>query len=276
MLGNTTPDDAQKLAANLAKGLSLKGTLSALPIRSEATLPPGRTLWSIDSTDVNDPNHAVRLAIQLKRSMEDDAMLNLLDKVLSPKFFDVLRTQQQLGYIVGMGPSVGVAFSYLLGQVQTEFPAEYTRSRIDAFLDEHFLWIEKELTEEEFQTCRAGLLAELKQRPKNLHEEASHWQRAFTNRTFDFERRAKMIQFLEDVASREGLISFLKEKVLTAPRLYIQVKKVLDKQDKALPDGAVVPEDPADIRRWSGPADAVVKDFESSAVWVSSETAAKL
>merc|ERR1719191_1019017 len=41
VLGNVTPDDAQSLAASLAKGLSLKGRLNTLPVRSEATLPEG-------------------------------------------------------------------------------------------------------------------------------------------------------------------------------------------------------------------------------------------
>jgi insulysin len=272
VLGNATPEDAQSLAASLADGLSLKGRLSTLPVRSEATLPPGRTVWTVDSADENDPNHAVLLAIQLTRTLKNDMMLCMLEKVLAPKFFDDLRTQQQLGYLVGLGSSSRVAFSYLIAQVQTEFPVEYVRSRIDAFLDEQFEWIKEGLTEEEFQMCKGGLLAELHAAPKNLNEEAGNYLSSFTNRSFDFDRRQRMIEFVEGLTSHESLLRFVNEEILPAPRLYTMVKKTLAKEDKAMPEGAVIPEDSTELRRWSGPVDAVVESFGSMAVWVDSDS----
>jgi len=268
VLGNTTPADAQGYARVLSESLGVGGPLSKLPEQAEATLPLGRTVWTCDSTDKDDPNHAVMLKIQLAKSLGDEALLLVFNKVLSSKFFDVLRTQQQLGYIVGMGGQIGVSFNYLVAQVQTEFEPNYTRGRIDAFFDEHFDWIESGLSLEELETCCAGVLSELKTKPKNLSEEFGKYSRHWTYRTYAFGHRAKLIEFLERGVALDQLRSFLNDKVRSAPRMYVQVKKVLEKEDKPLPEGAVTPEDPPDLRRWTGVEDAAVKEFKASTEWV--------
>jgi len=267
VLGNLTPEDAQQLSATLVKGLRLEKPLASLPERQEARLSEGRTLWSLPSTDEEDPNHAVFLRVQLPESMEGEMMMNLLNKVLSPKFFDVVRTQQQLGYIVQLGANAQAKFFYLIAVVQTEFPPDYVRSRIDAFLDEHFKFVNEALTEEEFQTCLAGLLSELKMKPKNLAEELARYQRYFGDRSYDYSRRKRAIAFLESAATLEGLRTFVRDHVEAAPRLYTQVKKVSTKEDKALPEGASVPEDAPGLRRWDTHTETV-SSFAQSATWV--------
>jgi len=269
VLGNTTPADAQEYARVLAESLGVDSPLSKLPEQAEATLPPGRTVWTCDSTDKDDPNHAVLLKIQLAKSVSDEALLLVFNKVLSSKFFDVLRTQQQLGYIVGMGGQIGVSFNYVVAQVQTEFEPNYTRSRIDAFFDENFDWLQSGLTLEELETCCAGVLSELKTKPKNLSEEFGRYSRHWTYRTYAFGHRAELIEFLERGVTPDQLRSFLNDKVRPASRMYVQVKKVLEKEDKPLPEGAVTPEDPPDLRRWTGVEDAAVKEFKASTEWIS-------
>jgi len=271
VLGNMNAEDARVLAGTLAKGLCLEKPLPSLPVRSEAVLPDGRTLWVLPATNADDPNHAVFLRIQLRASLEADMSLNLLNKVLSPKFFDIVRTQQQLGYIVQLATNASAGFCYLLAVVQSEFPPDYVRSRIDAFLDEHFTFVSEALTEEEFEVCRAGLLSELRMKPKNLVEELSRYQRHFSDRTYDFERRRRAISFVESQASLDDLRRFLRESVLPAPRLYTQVRKLLAKEDKALPEGASVPSDPAELQRWESDGDGghrpTVEAFSASTTW---------
>merc|ERR1712113_355758 len=130
--------------------------------------------------------------------------MSLLSKVLAPKFFEVVRTQQQLGYIVSLGSQSSAKFTYLFAVVQTEFPPDFTRSRIDAFLDDHWTFVEEKLDEDEFQTCRAGLLSELKIRPKNLSEEMGQYSKEFNERTYNFHRREECISFLEATATLDG------------------------------------------------------------------------
>ena len=67
-LGNTTSEDAMEVASGLAKELGVKNTLKEVPLREELALPSGKTLWTLDSTDADDPNHAVSLAVQVPRN----------------------------------------------------------------------------------------------------------------------------------------------------------------------------------------------------------------
>jgi len=269
VLGNTSTQDADRLAEILVESLGLDRPLAALPTQAEAALPPGKTVWSLDSTDKDDPNNAVLMRVQLQRGVREEALLSVLCKVLNAKFFDSLRTQQQLGYIVAMGATVGMSFSYIVAQVQTEYPADYVKSRIDDFFEKHFAWVEDTLSEEELQTCVAGVLAELRTRPKNLHEEHSRYSRAFLHRTYDFRHRANLVEFLEAGLSLEDLRSYVRDDVLPAPRLYVQVKKALDRADKPLPQdtAAEIQPDPPDLRRWSGLTDAAIADFAQHTQW---------
>ncbi|CAE7029230.1 Ide [Symbiodinium natans] len=243
IMGNQTPKDALDLVGKLEGSLGLKCPLKELPLFEEAQLPAGRTLWRLDSTDKDDPNHAVILKWQFPKSVEVSVRLLMVGKLLSSKFFDVLRTQQQLGYIVGMGTVPGVNFSYITAQVQSEFGPDFVRSRIDAFFTEHFAWLEDGVQEEEFQTCLRGVLSELKMKPKNLSEEFSRFHTPFVKRTYDFDRKDKQIALLESgEVNLAELQRFVREDIRAAPALYVQVRKVLEKPDKPMPEGAVVPE----------------------------------
>jgi len=269
-LGNTTPADAKSLGEVLSKGLQIKNVLEAIPDRKEATLMPGTTVWKVDSTDADDPNNAVKLYMQFGVSDENKVMLWLLNAVLGTKFFDSLRTQQQLGYVCSLGPAVTAKHCYICVLVQTEFPLDFARSRIDAFLTEHITWIQETLTDEEFTTCREGVLSELKTKPKNLGEEAAHLTRAFNDRTYDFAARKRMIALLENSTTLETFRASVREKMPAASKLWIQVAKLDKKPNKELPEGAKVPEDPADITQWVG-RDGVVEAFEKTtpgwAIW---------
>eukprot|EP00928_Gymnodinium_smaydae_P021833 TRINITY_DN18548_c0_g1_i1.p1 TRINITY_DN18548_c0_g1~~TRINITY_DN18548_c0_g1_i1.p1 ORF type:complete len:1037 (+),score=242.92 TRINITY_DN18548_c0_g1_i1:244-3111(+) len=273
VLGNVSPADAEKLGHQLAEGLQLSRAraLSALPERKEAALENGETLWSMDSTDEDDPNHAVFVRIQMRTTIETESMLRLVDKVLSAKFFDVLRTQQQLGYIVQLATNSTDIFSYLIALVQTEFPPDYARSRIDAFFDEHLDKFEEMLDEEEFESCKLGLLSELMMKPKNLHEEMGNYARAFQGRSFDFDRRNRIIQCVEKSTAADVKV-FVRETLRRAPRLYQQVQKTLDKPDKALPEDADTIAERPNLRKWTG-HESVVEAFGKSAKWISLCTA---
>eukprot|EP00439_Symbiodinium_sp_Y106_P045172 s232_g5.t1 len=122
--------------------------------------------------------------------------------------------------------------------------------------------------EEEFQTCLRGVLSELRMKPKNLSEEFGRFQTAFIKRSYDFDRRDKQIALLESGAvDLKEVQRFVREEVRAAPALYVQVRKVLDKPDKPLPEGSVIPEDPADLQVWRGYEEGV-KQRELLKTWV--------
>jgi len=85
-------------------------------------------------------------------------------------------------------------------------------------------------------------------------------------RKYEFERRNQLIAFLEDNVTLDSVRQFVQKTIRPAPRLYIQVRKVIEKEDKPLPTGAVIPEDPPSVRQWDGGDDTVSK-FQSTAAW---------
>ncbi|CAE7727896.1 DEGP1, partial [Symbiodinium microadriaticum] len=109
-----------------------------------------------------------------------------------------------------MGTAPSQSFTYIVAQVQSEFDPAFVRSRVDAFFDEHFAWLEDGVKEEEFQTCLRGVLSELKMKPKNLSEEFGRFQTAFIKRSYDFDRKVHNIDMYalakvlgdEDAANR--------------------------------------------------------------------------
>lgn len=267
-LGNLLQEEVQSLSGALVRGLELKKPLESLPEKAEAVLPEGSTLWNLSSTDEDSPNHAVFVRLQLRDSVEIDMMLSVLNSVLSSKFFDILRTQQQLGYIVAMQTSGTSKFCYLIAVVQTEFPPDYVRGRIDAFFEDHWKFVEAELEAAEFETCRDGLLSELKMKPKNLGEEMGRFLGPFSERSYDFDRVERSIAFLEsDACSLDALKAFTRDQVKTAPRMYSQCRKVVSKEDKELPAGATTPTDPDTLRTWATHTETIA-EFAKSAEWL--------
>jgi len=255
------------LSSSLVKGLQLKQPLEVLPEKAEAALPKGWTIWTLPSTDEDSPNHAVFLRIQLVDSVQTDMMLNLVSATLSSKYFDELRTKQQLGYIVGLQNSRSSKFNYLVAVVQTEFPPDFVRAQINDFLDQNFQFIEETLDDDEFNTCLQGLLSDLKTKPKNLSEEFQRFAGPFADRSYDFSRRQRSIDFVEsDACSLDALKTFVREELKLAPRMYSQVNKVLDKEDKPLPEDSKIPVDPDALRKWTKHQE-VVEEFQKSAEW---------
>jgi len=267
VLGNILPEEAKELAQRLVRGLGVTKALEVLPERAEAMLPDGATVWKLDGTDEEEPNHAVVMRVQFPYCVEADMLARLVSKVLGSKFFDILRTQQQLGYIVQSFSRCTMKFVYLLSVVQTEFPLDYVRGRIEAFFDEHYRFVEETLAEDEFDSCRAGLLSELQTKHKTLHEEAGHYFGSIVDRTYDFERRGRGIQYVEKEATLARLKQFVTEQARQAPKIYVQVHKTNAKEDKPLPDGAVIPADSDGIRLWTTHADTV-QSFAGSAMWM--------
>lgn len=265
-LGNLTVENVKHLSQKLVTGLKLSKPLKSLPYRAEAQFPDGITLWKLDSVDVDDPNHAVMMKLQLPEGLEDEMQLMLLDKVLSAKFFEILRTQQQLGYIVQMAGTVSLKFPTLIALAQTEFPPDYVRGCIAKFMAEHFEFIQKSLTEDEFKVCQNGLISQLRMKPKNLREEARRFARQLNERSFDFARRERGARFVEQT-TLEQFRSYVTETVMKAPQIYVQIKKVLEKDDKPLPSGASQFPDPTELRQWTG-NESTVEAFGSTARWL--------
>ena len=123
--------------------------------------------------------------------VQDDHLrprLSLLAQLAHEPVFNVLRTKEQLGYLVfssARAATGSMGFRILL---QSEKPAAYLETRVEAFL-EYFKTFLEEMSDEDFQTARQGLISKKMEKPKNLHGESSRFWVAVGDGYYDFDRR---------------------------------------------------------------------------------------
>lgn len=109
---------------------------------------------------------------------------------MSDPAFNILRTRQQLGYIVSCSHwgSPGDSEFGLRILVQSERAPAFLEERVDAFLDEMQEILEN-MTEEEFKEHKKGLETKWREPSKNLPEESNKFFRYISNGYYDFNAR---------------------------------------------------------------------------------------
>jgi len=267
--GNLSTEDAEAAVAIVVEELHLERSLQRLPMRAEAMLPPGRTLWRIDGTDSEEQNNCVRCELQLPLNLDSAAKVAILVRILSPRFFEEIRTKQQLGYITQMAWAEHEGSLSVICIVQTEYAPDLVRSRIDVCLETLFDWIQQDLEEADFLRQRDGLASNLAEAPKNLGEASGRYWAEIAKRRYDFARRDRKLNIVQGT-SLSALRDFVCVHVRSAPRLYVEVHSIAPYSSKApapLPQDAEAAKAAIELDRiWSGPE--VARDFRAGALWV--------
>ena len=146
----------------------------------------------------NEPNSAISYYIHIGDRLEPRQRVaaRLLVQLLSEPAFNILRTREQLGYVVSCGIWVSPGRSEMGMRivVQSERAPAYLEERIDAFLDEIQETIEN-MPEKEFQEHKDGLETEWKEAPKNLKEETNRFWSHIDSGYLDFNLREPSIIF---------------------------------------------------------------------------------
>jgi protease-3 len=141
------------------------------------------------------------------------AYSNLLGSILSPWFYDQLRTVEQLGYAVfafntAVGEQSGVGF---LLQSNSKQP-DYLHKRYLSF----YQLAEKKLqamSAAEFEQYKKSILIEMRQPPQTISEEASRYSSDFGRNNFKFDSREKTIAALENITKAQ-LLTFYDKAVM--------------------------------------------------------------
>lgn len=260
MTGNVIAEDVEAAMTVVQEGLGLNNTLQYLPIRAEAALPAGCTLWRLRGTNVEERNGCTLLRVQLPYTREMSAMCALLVRILNPNFFAELRTRQQLGYIVQTTSSVNEGFVSVDVWVQSEYSPDRVRACMQACWDAQIQLI-AELEEVDFALHREGLAANVAETPKNLMEEFSTFWAEITKRTYDFYWKEALVTVIRAI-TLDSFRSFV-DQIQTAPRLWVEVKSVAPGPGKSLLDAPVPPQPD---RTWEGPE--AMCQFRANARWV--------
>ena len=131
-----------------------------VPVAMDAEHKTG-VLLARQEPNEEDENSAVSFYFQVPtRKVEDYVIVELLADVLEQGFYASLRTQQQLGYIVGAGVRMrgGIRSLTFTAQSAVVDGEELTR-RVEEYLHEAVGTEMKNLTEDEFEAFKRGIIS---------------------------------------------------------------------------------------------------------------------
>lgn len=113
----------------------------------------------------------------------------LLAQIISEPAYSILRTREQLGYVVfcSLWLLPGASERGLRISIQSEKKPGYLEERVEAFLEEMKTNLE-EMTDEEFEAHKTGLGKKWLEADKNLNEEASRLLNQIASGHLDFLR----------------------------------------------------------------------------------------
>lgn len=148
--------------------------------------------WSIPVPNANEPNSSLTYYTHVGSFLEPRVRVTttLLSQILSEPAFNVLRTREQLGYIVTLSqwPLSGNSEVGIRVVIQSERRPEYLERRVEAFFDEMKEKLQ-EMSTAEFEEQKAGLQRRWTEAVKNLYEETNRYWAQIDSGHLDFLRR---------------------------------------------------------------------------------------
>ena len=148
-----------------------------------------------------------------KDSPKTRALAALISKAVEQPFYTEMRTNQQLGYIVGSYPMNYDETYYLNFLIQSgDYPADDLNSRANTFISSTPKIVE-ELTDETFQQLIDSAIERLERKPMSISERAMKNKNLIFEHNKDFERDNKTIEALKEIKQEEVAVHL--EKIIS-------------------------------------------------------------
>ncbi|KAG5647302.1 hypothetical protein DXG03_000839 [Asterophora parasitica] len=230
--GNVYKDEALKIAEIAEEGLG-PSPLAPIELNDRALLLPEGTdlhryvdmssnhlslcsgsnhAWTSPIPNLNQANSALSYYVRYGPISDQPlrVVAALLTQILSEPAFNVLRTQEQLGYVVQCSAWLlpGANEKGMRIVVQSEKTPGYLEERVEAFLDGMKSTIEN-MTEDEFTEQKNGLEKKWTEQEKNLADETSRFISHINTGHWDFLRKEKDAALLKTVTKDDILKLFL-------------------------------------------------------------------
>jgi len=265
LIGNLAEVDARRLLQAVLEPLEINDDgpgPSRVPARSEAQVPvsPNLSILSLEGTNPDDANSCAveSVCCVAEVTPENEALTSLLMQAVKPRFFNDLRTRQQLGYVVSSFMRARVAYISLVFLVQTERAPEVARRSIEGFLSQTWRHVLSDMTSEDFDHHRDGLIRQLEEAPRNLWEAMQRDWLPIEERTWTFDARQRQVSFLRR-SNLYTLQQFVRASLQHKPRLAVLVHSPKGPRIAPKPNGTVGDErDARHLNKWS------VSDFRDS------------
>jgi len=180
--GNYPADEVQQLSGMLA-GIVSKAPPPAPSELKVLRLAPGESL--LYAVDVPHDDSVVAWYLQgAGDTWRDRAATALTAQIMSSGFFQELRTEQQLGYVVGAFDYSKADVPGLVMLVQSPVAdANAVATEMQAFMER----VEPALDEEQFERHKASLVSDILRPDKNLSERAEFYWQSIARKQWNFD-----------------------------------------------------------------------------------------
>ncbi|KAH7923541.1 hypothetical protein BV22DRAFT_1015236 [Leucogyrophana mollusca] len=213
VLGNMYKDEAISFS-EMAENVLQASPLPTNEVTEHALILPESSdfMWTAPVPNPNEPNSSLTYYLHLGELTCPKTRVagSLLAQIMSEPAFNVLRTKEQLGYIVFCS-SWHLAGSGHFGVrivVQSERTAAYLEHRVEAFLEGMKATLE-DMEPEVFDEHKTGLESKWKEALKNLSEETNRYWAHIESGYLDFLRRHNDSDLLTNVTKEDVLALFL-------------------------------------------------------------------
>lgn len=249
--GNVTEEELQKLTRDLEPFI---GPEAGAPPTATRIAPRQGVTADYRKDSVLEDSALVELFLDPAPGPRSKARMMLLEGLLSPRFFNRLRTEEQLGYVATTFPvmfahSAGIGFG-------VQSPVQGTAGLADRFESFYFnaLAQMRGVTKEEFEGVRQGVLASLTKSPDTLEEEFGWLETDLRLGNRDFDSLGRLVDALKTITLPEVVRSY--ETMVLGPggtRAVIQVQgSRFSDFGWARKTGAALVEQPEDFHRLMG------------------------
>lgn len=208
-VGNLSDTQLQSLVDELEK--SVKNQNSAIETGRYADINQSqRKMNLIKSIPHEDNALSVSYFAHNAGELESNVRSNLLGNILSRWYFDDLRTDKQLGYVVSAGRDrIGIT-SGIVFVVQS--PTASPKSIMEhnqRFIQESFTRLQS-MSAADFEKYRSNLIEILQHKPESLESEFNEYSGDFLRGNHKFDRKEKIIHLLQQLTLQD-LIHFYQD-----------------------------------------------------------------
>ncbi len=169
---------------------------------------------TVENLDIEPTDNAlVDIYVGTQKDLDQQAQLMLLNGLFSTDIFTQLRTNEQLGYVVGSTASTLNDYPLFGLYVQsTNTDLVGLKVRMDSFRKDYLATL-KALEPAQLEQLKAAEIAQIMQKPNDYRAEATQHLQDFREGKFSFDRKQRVVAALQKV-TREDLIKIYQQLVL--------------------------------------------------------------
>ena len=169
-------------------------------------------------SDLDQNNSDVLIQYHDKRHPKSRIMCLLLENYLNAPFFEELRTNQQIGYIVFVFYREFRGICSLNFQIQSErFPSHENSMKIFKFIDSMKIKLNS-LDDNEFFTYKNSVLNQITQKDLDIYKEIENYSYELIFHEFLFDRKEKESEIVNNL-KKEEFIAFCNRFLWEEPRI---------------------------------------------------------